>query len=118
MDTSLKAGPAAPIPAAVALLHSLPDFDRCTVTVETSTAIPGHRPQLVRLVLQEYAGNFSHLTPAAARALAVYLVDCANALDNPADRVIVDDTPAWPLNPCQDMGAPRVREPQGGIGHE
>lgn len=53
------------------------------------------------------------LTPAEARLLAVYLVDCANALDNPAARVIVDEAPAWPLTPCQDMGAPRVRSEAG-----
>jgi hypothetical protein len=46
-------------------------------------------PARVSLLLQGQQGGLVSLIPSAARLLAVYLVDCANALDDPANRVIV-----------------------------
>lgn len=85
-----QAGPTAPLP-----YHSLTDLFGTLVTVTACPPVDSegparHRPR-VRMYVHCTEGLAS-LPPALARELAVYLVDCANALDNPAARVIADET--------------------------
>lgn len=84
--------------------YEIPNFcDGYTLEVLASRS-PGlmHAPQgTVSLYSAEGPVTFHHsMTPAQARHLAVYLVDCANALDNPADRVIVDTPPSDGFHQC------------------
>lgn len=107
-NTAPEAGTAAPTPAAVALpIRSLGFVNAPAIAVAAVAA--------GQVLLGTHVGQVPRgLTPAEARLLAVYLVDCANALDNPAARVIADTTEdvanVYPWHPANFEGE--------GIGHE
>lgn len=97
--TATPAGTAAP---AEALAELLPAYDVPNFTCADEIEVFAHRcdhlenpewkPGLVTLRANAGSVSLQHsMTPAQARHMAVYLVDCANAIDNPADRVIVDE---------------------------
>lgn len=74
--------------------YEIPNFcDAHSLEVLASRSTLARAPQgLVSLYFTEGPVAFNHaMTPSQARHLAVYLVDCANSLDNPADRVIVEE---------------------------
>lgn len=103
---AIPAGTAAPAPAAVVLpRHAVLDLDGLHVNVDARSAT--RAGQYVHLALAPFDGDpCSNLSPAQARQLAVYLVDCANALDNPAARVIADEPErgAWTCYRCGFRG--------------
>lgn len=125
METSKTLGAAAPVPAAVELpRHTVRVFSgRNELRVRAARPQPPFDfPEDARICMSAGEGSctFTHwMTPAQARELAVYLIDCANALDNPAQRLIVESLDLTAMHRCSECGAltdcPTIGE---GIGHE